>query len=693
MVALADGDASCAEAVLWPSGSTSLLAQPDSSIAPLPDGSMEVKTGAKYSWPGVRLDFAAGECDLTPYGSVKVAVSNTTDKPLVVHLSVKGQTVQGQMPGGLVGLMPHTVGELIVNLRNVPWALDAPLKLEGMRGYPKAVGDGSTFDLRRVRSLHIFRMKDGEPSGFCVRRITAAGMGVKQKVLSARKFLPFVDRYGQFAHDDWPGKIHGDDEIAASRAAEEAWLKTHGCPIPDADRYGGWTGGPKLKATGFFRTEKVGGKWWLVDPDGRLFFSHGVDCVGMGAATGVRLRENYFSWLPRKDDPLFGKFWGKVGWAAPHGFYKDPAHVPYETFDFAKANAARKYGPDWQRICAERAHERIRAWGLNTIANWSDSGVYGLRRTPYTATFVTRGPAIEGSTGWWGKLRDPFAPEFVANAKGSAAAEAKRSGEDPWCIGWFVDNELSWGSDDLEIGRAVLRSPAKQPAKLAARAMLERKYGTAERLNAAWGTRYASWEAFLSVTNVPDEKLCGPDLGDIHRAVVRQYFSTVRDAIKSVAPNRLYLGVRIAWGLGVIYEESARHCDVVSVNIYNRLPARDLPPGAEDKPMIIGEFHFGALDRGLFHTGLVATIDQDDRAQRYRAYVNACLDHPRFVGAHWFQWRDQPLTGRFDGENYQIGFVTLTDAPYPELVDAARDIGATMYARRYASPLDAGKGE
>ena len=117
MVVLADGDASCAEAVLWPSGSTSLLAQPDSSIAPLPDGSMEVKTGAKYSWPGVRLDFAAGECDLTPYGSVKVAVSNTTDKPLVVHLSVKGQTVQGQMPGGLAGqglilAVEAVVGEL-----------------------------------------------------------------------------------------------------------------------------------------------------------------------------------------------------------------------------------------------------------------------------------------------------------------------------------------------------------------------------------------------------------------------------------------------------------------------------------------------------------------------------------------------------------------------------------------------------
>ena len=53
------------------------------------------------------------------------------------------------------------------------------------------------------------------------------------------------------------------------------------------------------------------------------------------------------------------------------------------------------------------------------------------------------------------------------------------------------------------------------------------------------------------------------------------------------------------------------------------------------------------------------------------------------IGTHWFQWRDQAVTGRDDGENYQIGFVTIADAPYPELVAAAREIAAGMYRRRY----------
>ena len=49
--------------VLWPSAATELHAQPDSVIEPLPDGSMGVETGTEYRWPGVRMDFAGGECD------------------------------------------------------------------------------------------------------------------------------------------------------------------------------------------------------------------------------------------------------------------------------------------------------------------------------------------------------------------------------------------------------------------------------------------------------------------------------------------------------------------------------------------------------------------------------------------------------------------------------------------------------
>ena len=56
-------------------------------------------------------------------------------------------------------------------------------------------------------------------------------------------------------------------------------------PISDADPYGGWAGGPQLAASGFFRSEKVDGKWWSVDPKGHLFWSPGVCRVYPGLPT------------------------------------------------------------------------------------------------------------------------------------------------------------------------------------------------------------------------------------------------------------------------------------------------------------------------------------------------------------------------------------------------------------------------
>lgn len=45
---------------------------------------------------------------------------------------------------------------------------------------------------------------------------------------------------------------------------------------------------------------------------------------------------------------------------------------------------------------------------------------------------------------------------------------------------------------------------------------------------------------------------------------------------------------------------------------------------------------------------------------------------PRSSGSSWFQWIDQPSTGRMDGDNHNIGLVDVTDRPYRELIDAMR---------------------
>ena len=126
---------------------------------------------------------------------------------------------------------------------------------------------------------------------------------------------------------------------------------------------------------------------------------------------------------------------------------------------------------------------------------------------------------------------------------------------------------------------------------------------------------------------------------------------------------------------------AAEHCDVVSLNVYKHSPEIPYPASARDRPVIVGEFHFGALDRGMFHTGLVPTANQAERAVAYGKYVRDCLADDRIVGAHWFQYRDQAFTGRNDGECFQIGFLNAADAPYPEMVEMSRTLARELYAR------------
>ena len=59
----------------------------------------------------------------------------------------------------------------------------------------------------------------------------------------------------------------------------------------------------------------------------------------------------------------------------------------------------------------------------------------------------------------------------------------------------------------------------------------------------------------------------------------------------------------------------------------------------------------------------------------YEAYVRSALEHPNIVGTHWHQFSDQATTGRFDGENFNVGFTDVCDTPYYEMVEAIRNVG------------------
>ena len=478
--------------------------------------------------------------------------------------------------------------------------------------------------------------------------------------MKTKDFLPCFDKYGQFKWREWPGKTHSDAEMQAVTAEEEKDLAAN----PGGKgwtKFGGWAAGPQLKATGRFRTEKVGDKWWLVDPEGRLFWSWGPVRVTPSSAmtplngnprtprTGGDLpdRDCLFEDLPKKGD-AFAQFYETFD-DLLKPFYL--ARNETRWYDFSAANLYRKYGADWFERYSDSCHRRLRSWGCNTIANSSDLRICLQDRTPYAERVECLSRPIAASWGSWFKFRDPFDASFKRGCK----AELERHGReahDPWCIGFFIDNEIQWGAKETDLAQWTLWSPDDQPAKVEFVKILKAKGIDPKK------------------DKVPEEELKA-----FTRMISEEYFRKTREALREFDPGLLYLGCRFAgsarpWALAAC----AKYADVISYNIYaDRLDDWRLPQKL-DAPVLIGEFHFGAHDRGLFGASLINKGDQNGRAAALRGYVESALANPQIVGVHWHQFSDQATSGRFDGEYFQVGWTDICDRPYKETVDALRSI-------------------
>ncbi len=639
---------------------------------------LHIRTGHNQSWPGVTLPAVGGHWDLSAYAAVWLQVRNIGTNGVTVHCRVDNPGADGTK---------HCVTESLelkpgqANTLKVRLAHEADNKLGGqlfgMRGYPVAAGGSDALNVSNITQLVIFVNQPAQDHCFEISELQAAGQHTPPTawVTDAQPFFPFIDTFGQYRHKDWPGKVHSLAELQERRAEESAELAANAGPS-DWDKFGGLAKGPQLPATGFFRTEKVDGKWWLVDPAGHLFWSHGIDCVRMLDATPVEERAAWFADFP--GEPAEAREFLSSGYALK-GHY---AGRNVQTFSFAGANLKRKYGDDWRQQYADTAHLRLRSWGLNTIANWSDSSIYLRRRTAYTDSIGSHGAKlIAGSEGYWGQFPDVFDASFTTAVRHALESKTNSSANDPWCIGYFSDNEMSWGNETA-LALGALQSPPEQAAKREFVNDLKAKYSEIGALNSAWGTRHASWDELLASRTAPDKVKARKDLVAFGSKLAETYFRIVREAIQTVAPHQLYLGCRFAWVNDETAQAAGKYCDVVSYNLYRRSLADFKFPGG-DKPLIVGEFHFGALDRGLFHTGLVAMENQASRAEAYRDYVLGALRHPQFVGTHWFQWQDEPTTGRvYDEENYQIGFLDIADTPYKETISASREIGERLYKTR-----------
>lgn len=496
--------------------------------------------------------------------------------------------------------------------------------------------------------------------------------------LPREKYFPMVDEFGQFRHADWKGKPRNLGDIKAQIGAEKKYNASRP-DIKGRDEFGGLadSAGSAPKTAGF-TTAKVGGKWYFRDPDGNLFWSMGVTGVGEFPSTPVTDREFYFE----KIDPAY------VSKGRGYKPGTDYYNREIKSYALGRRNIELKYGPDGAKNYWKIAAERFKKWGLNTYGAWSAHSVMASETVPFTVCLNSAG-AVPLETMrklyvLWGGIPDYFAPAFETETAKRVKKSAKLL-ESRYCIGAFVDNEISWQRKPGVTALAVLSCPAGQPAKIEMRKMLREKYGAVENLNRAWKSRYAGWDEFLSRRDFePKPEDAEADLLAFERLFAERYFKVCRSAVKAACPKALYMGCRFSAVENEITSRAAYDiCDVVSCNIYRSGVAFYAPPpGAKDKPAIIGEFHIGRMDKGSPYGGLLEVPDAQKAAEAYKKYMVSAIENPNIVGAHWFQWHDMFITGRGDGANATCGFVSVTDEPDYALADAIREVSAELYELR-----------
>lgn len=331
----------------------------------------------------------------------------------------------------------------------------------------------------------------------------------------------------------------------------------------------------------------------------------------------------------------------------------------------------------------ELTEYRLRQWGFNTIGNWSDDGFIKGSELPYVYP-LSDFPATEQTI--FRDFPDVFSREYEQNAEEFAKQLVPLRG-DRRMIGYFMRNEPHWAFvDSLNLTQLMLKSPVRYVSKERFIQWLGEKYGTVEQLNEAWASSYASFEQLYTPhdtaasdhpkgsglrTIQPDDDpaVCG-DSGTLMQAGGPES-SQSGHALCSVGSDDVL--------------EGCEWFDVFSLNCYQFAPDREQIMYISErlgKPVMIGEYHFGAADGGMLAYGIRAVATREERGSAYRYYVEQAAAIPQLIGVHYFQWNDQPVLGRFDGENYGIGVVDVCNRPYEHFVQAAKQAHEQMYPVR-----------
>jgi hypothetical protein len=490
--------------------------------------------------------------------------------------------------------------------------------------------------------------------------------------------IALIDRYGQSIYSPWSGKLASDDELHADDIAEQQWLAAN--PAPGGlDAWGGLrNAGWSLTGTGYYTTTLRNGYWWLISPDGNPVFYTGV-CTAPnvgGDSTPVTGRPWLFDTL-EPDAGATSALWG----GSPWGESGNPSY-----YSFPTANLIRKYGADWAQSETDRTAQRVQSWGFTGLGKWG-SPVASL---PILPVMFSSAPTLAGHM-------DPFDTNTQSLFASDIGQQVKDRVNNPSIVGWSFQNEYDGIVPIAEIQNILSLGAASARLALMLYSLNTIHQGDVKAFNLSWGT---SISTSADVSRIPSGTQ--PSSGELEP--LRRYYENalhqmIYRTFKQADPNHLYFSFWIVpgwWADPADWQIAAANCDVLGFDRYAfSLLEPDLLALLKDldKPALIGEFsfppHYG-LERGFAVYAAANAVDEASAGDAYARFVFAAASEPHLIGTFWFEYRDEPLTGRGPGfgsldvygEDYAFGLIDVTDRPKYDLVKRMHDANVSVGTAR-----------
>ncbi|MDD3155246.1 MAG: hypothetical protein PHS41_10290 [Victivallaceae bacterium] len=473
-----------------------------------------------------------------------------------------------------------------------------------------------------------------------------------------------VDRFGQAANENWPGKITEEQEMRRQAETEEKALSHVKIDLTRFDRFGGRLDAGKYPATGSFYTQKINGRWHLVTPDGHLFFMISSDTIkydDLGYQTPV----TEVGGKPRKEIselPDRQKF--------PEAYIeRSNKNVPLYV-SFLTANLKRKYGENFHDRVLNMTRKRLLSWGFNSTGKWCKGVTVDM---PYIDDWTLEVRRISRSR------IDVFAPDFPKRAEASIIEQTKRCKNDPMLIAFSCENENGWERCDV---LPLTGASADSPAKAALVDFLIERHGE-KKAAELFGLPDKNKEAMMK-----NKKVVDLPRDDCRQFIIKAstlYHKTVRALYRKHAPDKMWFGASfngaMDWGYAAL-----PHLDAVMFNEYD-IDARWLGDllnqiKKRDKPVIVSEFSHVCEGRGFrLYNNLNTVKDTNSRGLAYRHFTEKLASDPFFIGLCFFMFYDDPIlmTAVPIGENCNFGLVDITDRPYTQMIEHIKKSNARLF--------------